>query len=142
MTDLFKDIIPSILQTKKVEVTQENERDYVPFVVNKALSFHKDCVLFANEMNKVPSLDGILQYHYYLNTIRAYKRPFQKWQKRETIENLDAIKEYFNYSNEKAKDALLVLSDGQIDDIKRKLDKGGLNAKSKRTNRGDATRTR
>ena len=142
MTDLIKDIIPSILQTKKVEVTEENERDYVPFVVNKALSFHKDCVLFANEMNKVPNIDGLLQYHYYLNTIRAYKRPFQKWQKRETIENLEAIKEYFNYSNEKAKDVLMVLSDGQIDDIKRKLDKGGLNVKSKRTNRGDATRTR
>ena len=142
MADLFKAIIPSILQTKKVEVTHENERDYVPFVVNKALSFHKDCVLFANEMNKVPNIDDILQYHYQLNTIRAYRRPFQKWQKRETIENLEAIKEYFNYSNEKAKDVLMVLSDGQIDDIKRKLNKGGLNVKSKRTDRGDATRTR
>ena len=142
MTDLFKDIIPSILQTKKVEVTHENERDYVPFVVNKALSFHKDCVLFANEMNKVPNIDGLLQYHYHLNIIRAYRRPFQKWQKRETIESLEAIKEYYNYSNEKAKDVLMVLSDGQIDDIKRKLNKGGLNVKSKRTDRGDATRTR
>lgn len=140
MPDLFKDILPSILQTKKNVI--EDEKDYPAFIVNKALSFHKDCVLFANEMNRLPNIDSILQYHYYLNTIRAYKRPFQKWQKRETIENLDAIKEYFNYSNEKAKDALLVLSDGQIDDIKRKLDKGGLNAKSKRTNRGDATRTR
>jgi len=140
MVDLFKDIMPSILQTKKNVI--EDEKDYPAYIVNKALSFHKDCVLFANEMNKVPNIDGLLQYHYYLNTIRAYRRPFQKWQKRETIENLEAIKEYFNYSNEKAKDVLMVLSDGQIDDIKRKLNKGGLNVKSKRTDRGDATRTR
>jgi nitrogen regulatory protein PII-like uncharacterized protein len=140
MTELFKDIIPSILQTKKIEVTQENERDYVSFVVNKAISFHYDCVLFSNEMNKVPNTDGILQYHYYLNTIRGYKRPFQKWQKLEKSEDLEAVKEYYKYSNEKAKDALKVLSDGQIDEIKRKLNKGGLNVKSKRTHRGDASR--
>ena len=139
MTDLFKEIIPSILQTKKNVV--ENEKDYVPFVVNKALSFHYDCVLFVNEMNRVPNTDKILQYHYYLNTIRGYKRPFQKWQKLETTEDLEAVKEYYNYSNEKAKEALLILSDGQINEIKRKLDKGGLNGKSKRTHRGDATRT-
>jgi len=76
MSDLFKEIIPSILQTKKNVV--ENEKDYVPFVVNKALSFHYDCVLFVNEMNRVPNTDRILQYHYYLNTIRGYKRPFSE----------------------------------------------------------------
>jgi nitrogen regulatory protein PII-like uncharacterized protein len=91
-------------------------------------------------MNKVPNTDGILQYHYYLNTIRGYKRPFQKWQKLEKSEDLEAVKEYYKYSNEKAKDALKVLSDGQIDEIKRKLNKGGLNVKSKRTHRGDASR--
>jgi len=139
MADLFKDIIPSILQTKKNVV--ENEKDYVPFVVNKALSFHYDCVLIANEMNKVPNTDGILQYHFLLNKVRGYKRPFQKWHKRETIEDLDAIKEYYNYSNDKAKEALTVLSNDQINDIKSKLNKGGLNDKHKRTNRGDANRT-
>jgi hypothetical protein len=139
MTDLFKDIIPSILQTKKNVV--ENEKDYVPFVVNKALSFHYDCILIANEMNRVPNTDALLQYHFLINKVRGYRRPFQKWHKRETIENLDAVKEYFNYSNEKAKDALMVLSDEQIVEIKRNLNKGGLNDKHKRTNRGDANRT-
>ena len=139
MTDLFKDIIPSILQTKKNVV--DNEKDYIPFVVNKALSFHYDCVLIANEMNKVPNTDGILQYHYLLNKVRGYKRPFQKWHKRETIEDLDAIKEYYTYSNDKAKEALTVLSNDQINEIKSKLNKGGLNDKSKRTNRGDLKRT-
>jgi len=125
MAELFKEIIPSILQTKKVEVTQENERDYVPFVVNKALSFHKDCVLFANEMNKVPNIDGILQYHYHLHSIRAYKRPFQKWQKLAKDSDLSAVKEYFNYSNEKAKEAMMVLSQDDLVKIKKSLFKGG-----------------
>ena len=101
MTDLFKDIIPSILQTKKDVL--ETEKDYNAYVVNKALSFHYDCVLQANEMNRFPSTPGTLQYHYLLNSIRGYKRPFRPWQKRETIDDLETVKEYFGYSNEKAK---------------------------------------
>lgn len=139
MTDLFKDIIPSIQQTKKVVITPENERDYVPFVVNRSISFHMDMVMPANQMNMLPNLDPLLQYHYLLNTVRAYKRPFQKWQKRETIENLDLIKEYYNCSNEKAKEALSILSDAQIEEIKKNLNKGGLNVRHKRTSGGKIT---
>ena len=86
MTDLFKEIIPSILQNKKNVL--ENEKDYHGFVVNRALSFHYDCVLQANEMNQYPGLPATLQYQYLLNTIRGYKRPFRKWEKRETIDDL------------------------------------------------------
>jgi hypothetical protein len=142
MADLFKDIIPSIQQNKKIVITQENERDYAPFVVNRSLSFHHDIIMFANEMNKKSSLDPLLQYHYLLNTVRGYKRPFQKWQKREIIEDLDAVKEYFGYSNEKAKEALSILSDAQIEQIKKNLNKGGLNVRHKRTSGGNATRSR
>ena len=142
MTDLFKETIPSILHTKKHVITEENEGDYVPFVVNKALSFHKDCVLFANEMNLVPGLDKLLQYHYLLNRTRGYKRPYQPWLKRETIEDLEAIKEYYNISNEKAKEALSILSESHMKEIKKRVYKGGLNDKSKRTHRGDASRAR
>jgi len=138
MSDLFKDIIPSILQTKKLEVTINNERDYVPFVVNRAMSQHMDCIMQANQMNLLPSTDSLLQYHYLLNTIRSYKRPFQKWHKREESENLEAVKEYYNYSNEKAKEALLVLSNDQLNEIKKYLNKGGLNAKPRRLNTGGA----
>ena len=139
MTDLFKDVIPSIQQTKKIVITSENERDYVPFVVNRSISFHLDMVMAANEMNMNPSTDNLLQYHYLLNTVRAYKRPFQKWQKRDTVENLDAVKEYYNYSNEKAKDALSLLSNAQIEEIKKSLNKGGLNVRHKRTSGGNIT---
>ena len=140
--DLFKDTIPSILQTKKVVITQENERDYVPFVVNRSLSFHHDIVMFANQMNMLPDADPLLQYHYLLNTVRGYKRPFQKWQKREILENLDAVKEYYQYSNEKAKEALSILSDAQIEEIKKTLNKGGLNVRHKRTSGGNTTGSR
>ena len=124
MTDIFKDILPSIMQTKKVVVGRWNEKDYPAFVVNRALSFHYDCVLQANEMNKNPGLPASLQYQYLLNTVRGYKRPFRKWEKRETIDDLEAIKEYYNYSNEKAKEALVLLDTAQLETIRKAIDKG------------------
>lgn len=137
MADLFKDIVPAIMYTKKDVL--ENEKDYHAFIVNKALSFHMDCVFPANQMNMLPNTDGRLQFDYLLNTVRGYKRPYQKWQKRETLDNLDAVKEYFNFSNDKAKEALAVLSDAQIEEIKKVLDKGGLNVRNRRYDRGDTT---
>lgn len=129
--DLFRDIIASILHTKK-DLSKEEDfaKSYNGFVVSRALSFHYDCVLQANEMNRYPSLPGTMQYHYLLNSIRGYKRPFRPWQKRETIENLEDVKEYFNYSNDKAKDVLSLLNDNQINEIRGLLNKGGV-AKSK-----------
>ena len=134
LTDLFRDIIPSILQTKKNVL--ENEKDYNAFVVNRAISFHYDCVMQANEMNKYPNLSTNLQYHFLLNSIRGYKRPFRKWEKRETIDNLDAVKEYYNYSNEKAKEALVLLNATQLEQIKKELNKGGINDSKPRRLRG------
>jgi hypothetical protein len=137
MSDLFKDIIPSILQTKKNVL--EEEKDYNAFVINKALSFHYDCVLQANQMNLYPNLPGTMQYHYLLNSIRGYKRPFRPWQKRETIEDLEIVKEYFNYSNEKAKEALVLLNEADMQEIKNKLHKGGTNDSKPRRVRGGKT---
>ena len=82
MPDLFKEIIPSILQTKKSVINDDIDlKDYTHFVVNRALSYHIDCVLYANEMNLYPELEKDLQYQYLLNTIRPMKRKFQPWQK-------------------------------------------------------------
>jgi hypothetical protein len=134
VTDLFKDIIPSILQHKRPVL--EDDKSYSAFVVNRALSFHYDCVLQANEMNKYPGLPGILQYQYLLNSIRGYKRPFRKWEKRETIDDLEAVKEYYNYSNERAKEALVLLNATQIEEIKKALNKGGTNDSKPRRVRG------
>lgn len=127
MPDLFKEIVPSILQTKENVLRDElDEKDYKPFVVNRALSYHVDCVSYANEMNKNHHLDGKLQYQYLLNTIRPMKRKFQPWQKSSVHEDLECVKEYFGYSNEKAKEALRILSDEQITEIKKRTDKGGV----------------
>lgn len=127
MPDLFKEIIPSILQTKKILFQDELDyKDYVPFVVNRALSYHMDCVLYVNEMNLHPEVEKDLQYQYLLNTIRPMKRKFQPWQKSEVDKNLDCVKTYFGYSNQKAKEALRILNDEQIAEIKRRTDKGGV----------------
>ena len=127
MPDLFKEIIPSILQTKKSVIRDEiDAKDYVPFVVNRALSYHMDCVLYVNQINLHPHLDKDLQYSYFLNTIRSMKRKFQPWQKSETDKNIECVKQYFGYSNAKAKEALRILNDDQIAEIKRKTDKGGV----------------
>jgi len=124
MADLFKEIVPSILQTKKDVL--EDEKDYNAFIVNRALSYHIDCILYANQMNLYPSIDSKLQYHFFLNTIRPMKRKFQAWQKKDNIKDLEVVKEYFGYSNEKAKSALKILSEKDISYIKEKLEKGGV----------------
>lgn len=126
--DLFKEIIPSILQTKKCVINDDLDRnDYVPFVVNRALSYHMDCILYANEMNLNSGLDKDMQYQYLLNSVRPMKRKFQPWQKSNTINDLDCVKEYFGYSNVKAKEALRILSDEQLAQIREKTHKGGVN---------------
>jgi len=126
MPDLFKEVIPSILQTKKnVFESEVDYKDYNKFVVNRALSFHMDCILYANEMNLYPDLDSDMQYQYLLNTIRSMKRKFQPWQKAEVLKDIGCVKEYFGYSNEKAKEALRILSDEQLEQIRKHTDKGG-----------------
>lgn len=141
MADLFKEVVPSILQTKtNVMVSEQDENDYVPFVVNKALSFHADCLHYANEMNMNHHLDKKLQYEFLLYTIRGYKRPFQKWYKRETMEDIEVVKEYFNFSTEKAKQALRILSEDQLKNIRKTLEKGGNDVKPRRPSMGKASR--
>jgi hypothetical protein len=124
MADLFKDIIPSLMQTKKDVL--EKESDYVPYIVNKALSFHYDCILQSNMMNILPNTDKRMQYDFYLNTIRSYKRPFRKWHKAETDEDLTSVMEYYGFSLSKAREALVLLNDSQLSLIKKNLYKGGL----------------
>ena len=126
--DLFKEVLPSILQTKKNPFQDELDyKDYTPFVVNRALSYHLDCVLYANEMNLHNQLDKDQQFLFFLNSIRPMKRKFQPWQKSSVDKDLECVKTYFGYSNEKAKEALRILTDEQIAEIKRKTDKGGVN---------------
>jgi hypothetical protein len=116
-----------ILQGKKQLIVDEaTEAEYVPFMVNRALSYHKDCVLYANEMNRRHQVDKKLQNDFLLNTIRAKKRPFNKWIKPEKSDDIACIKSFYGFSDAKARDALRLLTDKQIQELKEKADKGGL----------------
>ena len=140
MPDLFKEIIPSILERKTdVLVTPEDEKSYVPFVVNKALSFHTDCVLLANEMNLVPTTDKKLQYQFLLHTVRSWRRPFRKWMKLEKTEDLEVVKAYYQVSDPKAKEYLSILSPDQLNEIKTRMNKGGVIGGKQSKSRGGAS---
>ena len=124
MADIFKDIVPSILQTKKSVINDDNERDYIPFVVNRALSFHYDCIMQANAMNMHYDASPRWKFYFFLNSISKKKR-FSKWADKDKPESLELVKEYYGYSSEKAKEALRVLSEKDLMMIKEKLYKGG-----------------
>ena len=115
-----------INETKEdVMLTSHDEKKYSAFIVNRGLSFFMDTIFQANELNRNHHLDSRLQFDYLLNSIRQKKR-YSKWLKNEKIDNLDIVKEYYGFSNEKAKDALKVLSDEQLGYIKDKLNQGGV----------------
>ena len=101
------------------------EKDYVPFIVNRGLSYFPDTVLYANEMNRNAGIPKDWQFSFFLNTI-SKKRRFSKWAKADAeSSSLELVKEYYGYSSEKAKEALSVLSDEHLIMIKEKLYKGG-----------------
>ena len=121
------DYVNEILQTKKqLIIDAQTEKAYEPYLVNKTLSYHKDCIMYANEMNRRHQIDKKLQNDYLLNTIRPRKRSFNKWVKAEKSEDLACVKTYFGYSDAKAREALRLLSDEQIQQLKEKTDTGGL----------------
>ena len=104
------------------------EKKYPPYVVNRCLAPFPDTIMLVNEMNKLHHLDKKLQFDFLLNSVRTRKR-FAPWLKEEKIDNLECVKEYYGYSNEKAKSALKILNDEQIKTIKDSLNKGGKNGK-------------
>ena len=121
------DYVNSVLQNKKNLIVDElTEKDYQPFLVNRTLSYHKDCIMYANEMNRRHLADKKLQYDFLLNTIRSQKRPFAKWVKTEKSDDLECIKQVFGFSDQKAREALRLLSNEQIQKLKEQTDTGGL----------------
>ena len=118
----LKDWLNSINFTK--EDLSEDMKSYPPYIVNRCLSGHIDCVLFANEMNKYHFLDKDMQYKFYLNILRKRKR-FSPWIRKDKDSDLDIVKQYYGYSNEKARQVLRILSTEQINYMKQRLDIGG-----------------
>ena len=123
----LKEYLNAINHTKERLLDSDDEdweKKYPPFIVNKCVYPFQDTIMLVNEINQLPHLDKKLQFDFLLNSIRSRKR-FTPWLKANRIEDLEFIKEYYGYSNEKAKQALDILSDVQIASIKKKLDKGG-----------------
>ena len=119
------EFVNAINYTKKnIMIDYITEKAYAPYMVNRQLSYFPDTVLAANEMNRNHHLDNRLQFDFFINIIRKRKR-FSKWYKPETISDLDAVKKYYGYSNEKARQVLTLLSPEHINELKRKVTTGG-----------------
>ena len=123
MTEL-KDWLNSINHTKEYIIEESNEKQYPPYIINRCLSGFIDTVMYANEMNMTSFLPNKMQYDFYINIVRPRKR-FSPWLKKEKLEDLDAVKSYYGYNNEKAKQALSLLNKEKLKLIKQKLDVGG-----------------
>lgn len=100
------------------------EKGYVPFLVNRGLSYFPDTIMYANEMNMHHHIDNKLQFHHLINSIRPRKR-FSKWAKRQDSDDFEAVKQYFGYNNAKTEQALSLLTPDQIIKIKKQLITGG-----------------
>ena len=126
MTIELKDWLNSINLNKNniIKEDPDTERKYAPFIINKCMSGHLDTVLLANEMNMNHSLSKYLQYDFFLNSVRKKKR-FSPWLRKDKIKNLDVVKQYYGYSNEKATQVLRILTSEQIAFIRSKLEIGG-----------------
>ena len=127
----LKEYLNAINFTKKDLTKSEDElwkKKYPAFIVNKLLSAFSDSIMLVNEMNVHNHLDHKLQFDFFLNSIRSRKR-YTPWMKASKKTNLEYVKEYYGYSNEKAKSALNILSDEQIKAIKSSLSKGGKHGK-------------
>ena len=126
MTEL-KDWLNSINFNKNNLIDEDPSviKDYPPYIINRCLSGNLDCIMFVNEMNKYSFLDKDMQYNFYLNTLRKRKR-FSPWLRKEKVTDLQCVKQYYGYSNEKASQALKILSPQQLDYIKQRLDTGGM----------------
>ena len=125
------DFVRQINHGKKnlIDETPELEKEYKQFIINRALSFNHDTVLYANEMNLKNHLDSKLQFDFFLNTIRPKKR-YGKWLKRESNDVLELIKTYYKCSYAKAREYATLLNDSQLNIIKQRIDTGGLKGRN------------
>ena len=116
----------SINQTKKNLIDEDPllEKEYSPYIINRIYSGHLDAIMFSNEMNQYHFLPKKMQYDFFLNTLRSKKR-FSPWLRKDEIKDLDLIKRYYGYSNEKAKQALRILSKEQLNFLRSKFEIGG-----------------
>ena len=128
----LKDYLNAINYTKEPLLDSEDDqwvKKYPPYIINRCISPFPDTIQLVNEINQLHHLDKKLQYDFLINSLRPRKR-YTPWMKAKKLENLEYVKEYYGYNNEKAKSALDILNDEQISAIKTKLNKGGRDGRS------------
>jgi len=118
--------INTILNGTDLDLNEVTVNAYNAFIINKGLSFHKDCIFIVNEMNMRPNIDSRMHFDFYKYSVRKYKRPYMKWINKEQSEKVELIKKYFDYSTEKAVEIIDLISDENLNDIRIKLSKGGI----------------
>ena len=124
----LKDYLKAINETKEPLLDTEDkvwEKKYPTFIINRCLSMFYDTIMHSNEMNGLHFLPKRMQFHYFINSIRKKKRFGGKWISQTKLKDMDIVKEYYGFSNNKAKEALNLLSKDQIESIKTNLSKGG-----------------
>ena len=128
----LKEYLNAINVSKEPLLDSEDEmweKKFAPFIVNKCVAPFEDTVMLVNEINQLHHLDKKLQFDFLINSLRPRKR-YAPWMKAKKLKNLEYVKEFYGYNNEKAKAALDILDDEQISAIKKKLNKGGKNGRS------------
>ena len=122
----LKDWLNSLNFTKENLLDDDSylAKEYPPYIINRCMSGHMDSIMYAQEMNKYHFLDKDLQYNFYLNTLRKRKR-FSPWIRKDKVSDLDYVKRYYGYSNEKASQVMKILTPEQITYIKQRLETGG-----------------
>ena len=117
--------LKAINDTKKdIMVDDIAEKGYNSYMVNRGLSYFNDTIIIANEMNRYHHIDNRLQFDFFINIVRKRKR-FSKWLKPETVSDVEVVKEYYGYSNDKSRQALSLLTSDQINELRKKVYKGG-----------------
>lgn len=120
------DFLNSINYTKKDLIKEDPkcEKEYLPFITNKCLSYFIDTLFYSNKMNELHFIDKRMQYDYLLNKVTKKKR-FSKWYKQEEMNDIETIKQYYGYSYQRAKEVLPIFSKDQIKQLKDQLNTGG-----------------
>jgi hypothetical protein len=129
----LSEYLNAINYTKELLLDTEDEsveKEYTPFVVNRCLSYFIDTVLYVNEMNRLPHTDKKMQFDYLLTSIRKNKR-YSKWLRRESEENLDLVKQFYGYSDSKAREILDIITEDDISWMKQMIDTGGVGKSNK-----------
>ena len=118
--------VKDLMTKSECDDTVMERKDYSKFIINRALSFHSDLVFYSNFVNEYPDIDNKCHYDFLHGSIPKKNRGFKPWIKAKKVENMEIVKEYFKYSNSKATQALAILSEENLQYMRKRLDKGGV----------------